>query len=407
MMTQTAEARAGADGRPPRRDRAVRRRSSLALVRGTLCASGVAAAALLSLEPAAAQETPWQVRCGDDLYCTATIDGQSRDGRPARFKLERSAKPDGRVFVTTSPDVDLAEGLRVDIDVVGLGEPYGVTGTVSRVYAGNEMTYGGQARRTLIENLRLGERAEVTVFFDDPTGRITYAFPLSGLTLALLEFDRRQDRMDRVDAIVAYGSRPAETPAPADAATEDPVEPSTVSAAAAPVQTDDPLSALGAEWPQKAILKETFYETFGLPGPVAAIGDELGCTADAISAFGVDLVTLESQVSLWFVPCTTADVNVERYVAAFTSNGGKTEVLNFRGSEGDAFVLVTNPVLDTETGVVSSVIYDAPDGSCGTRNDYALEADGVFALTRSATREACGGPASDPQAWPVTFERGG
>ncbi len=129
----------------------------------------------------------WWVTCGDDLYCVAETPGTSASDNDMQFKLERSNKENGKLFVTVSPGHKLEEGMRVDISV--LGADYEAGGKISKVYSGNEMTFAGPARRELIDKLRDGRKGQITVKFGGEIGTVVYNVSLTGVSTALLLMD--------------------------------------------------------------------------------------------------------------------------------------------------------------------------------------------------------------------------
>ncbi|MEM8797820.1 MAG: hypothetical protein AAGE61_19815, partial [Pseudomonadota bacterium] len=104
--------------------------------------------ALLSLAPLPAQALSldrqyildWNIYCKDDRYCIAATNGTSANGDKMRFKLERSDRPGGIIFVTTAPDGNsLAVGMKVRIAVDGQERAF--SGEIKRVYENNEMAF--------------------------------------------------------------------------------------------------------------------------------------------------------------------------------------------------------------------------------------------------------------------------
>ncbi|MEL7430673.1 MAG: DUF1176 domain-containing protein, partial [Pseudomonadota bacterium] len=152
----------------------------------------------------------WWVSCNEKLYCIADVSGTSDNDPEMQLKLERSNKPDNKIFVTVQTGIKLGEGMRVDISVLGLD--FEVGGEIRKVYAGNEMAFVESIDSTLLANLRSGTKGQVTVRYGGNTGTIVYDVSLSGVTTALLIMDEAQGRLDRVDAAVARGGEPSASP---------------------------------------------------------------------------------------------------------------------------------------------------------------------------------------------------
>ena len=342
-------------------------------------------AALLTASAGAAAAQAWAVECSDGLYCTATTEGVAPDGRRTLFKLERSADPDGPVFVTTGPDTPLSVGMRVEIDVHGLAEPFGVWGEVDRVYPGNEMTFGGAARRALVERLRAGTSATVTVFFGGNVGTVPYNVTLAGLTLALLEIDRRQDRLDRVDAIVAWGGLPAD----GGGARED-----RAFSTAPPMQTDERI----------------VYEVDELAAPVVEIGRGLGCDLEgAIPAFGATIIDFDVGSTLFLVSCHSADVNVASYVVLARDGAGTdASIVSFAPLPPDGTEpseTIVSPVWNAAIGAITATTYDSPSYDCGGFEVHAIDlSTGETRLLEYRAKTECDGEVVDPDKFPLVFE---
>lgn len=348
------------------------------------------AAALLST--LAGPAVAWEVQCSDGLYCIASVRASSADGLSALFKLERGAEPDGPVFVTTGPDVPLAVGMTVEIDILGLDEPFGVYGEVDKVWAANEMTFGGPARRPLVENLLRGETAIVTVHFGGDAGTIAYEARLAGLAVALVEFDRRQGRMNREDAIVAWGGDPADDGA---AASEPSAPPSDDGG-----DDDQPASAQALD---------PIYDVADLPGPVTALGERLGCSLEeAVGAFGANAYALDDGGFLWVVSCHNADVNVEGYVvAANDTDGAGAELVRFDAPPGEAPEprrTIVNPVFDAGRAVLEATLYHSPNWDCGFFEVHAfLPQTRGFELVETRLKEDCDGVQIPPSEFPLEW----
>lgn len=329
--------------------------------------------------PAADQFGNWTVACTSRVYCTATTMARSGDGQTARFKLERAPTPSGRVFVTTGPDgIPLEVGMRVEIDVHGLEEDYGVFGTVSRIYEGNEMTFAGEARRPLIQNLRAGESATIRVFFGGADDAVSYEASLGGLTLALLEFDRRQGRFDREDAIVAWGGRPAQ-----------PTEMASLGTMGSAVVVDS---------------DTTTFDPAELPAALLTLGAARGCDLEgAVPAFGSRRLGLSDGSALHLMACYVGDINIES-VVAFEDGTGLVNGVTFPPPSGEDAPRnnVISPDWLADRGVLSVTMYYGPNVDCGRYEEFALDAE-TKSFSRVAVREKpdCDGVQTLPSAYPT------
>lgn len=339
------------------------------------------------------QAGDWSVSCSDRLYCVAEVTGYAPDGSTMRFKLERGNKPNARIFVTSAPGPELKRGMRVDIDVLGLDEPYGVFGEVKRIYPGNEMTFAGPARRQLLEKLRQGRQGRVTVAFGGSVGTIAYDISLSGVTTALLIIDRAQGRLDRADAAVAWGGEPADGPG--------------IAVSGEVVTGADPVAAAlpagGGEWANH------IYSISGLPDPVARHGfDVMNCNLTvALEAFGA-MAYGSGGKTLYLVPCHQGDVNIASYVSMMRdADSLNAKLYEFERPPGVNAPLrsdIINPNWDAATGRLTSIEYYSPEADCGLFeiHQYVEEGD-FFEIIESREKANCDSVMTLPESYPLAW----
>lgn len=162
--------------------------------------------------PAAAQSLPqgerfgdWRVYCNErTVDCRAVNTGRSDDGRSLAIRLERSAQPDGALFVAVAPGLTLKKGMSIEFHV---GEDFVGLGGVDEVHGGNEVRFGGQADRALITQMRQVSDGMVRVQFGGTTGAVDYKVVFDGAEAALETIDRAQGRAGRLDAAVLKGPK--------------------------------------------------------------------------------------------------------------------------------------------------------------------------------------------------------
>ncbi|GAB4528492.1 MAG: hypothetical protein Tsb0019_30440 [Roseibium sp.] len=362
----------------------------------------------------------WAVSCNGKDYCIAETDGDASNGEDFRLKIERSAKPSGEVYVTFDPSTDLSVGLAARIEIESLEEDnYGYFGKVDKVYKGNEMTFGGDADRELIEKLRLGEEAAIQIEFGGATGTLTYHVSLSGLTHALLKMDEVQGRIGRLDAIVAWGGLPAEqetritakTP-PAPAAAPTPAAPEAPEVAAAPVDDLPPPIMPSQELNNSGLDRGAIgqvYTVGELPDAIHMMGVRtLGCQLDeTLPAFGAQYYA-EGDVETWVVPCQMADANVPYYMATHIPfNPSLDEWKEFETPPGlnqPNHALVNNLFFDPDTRQVTGTTYHSPNYDCGTFERHEEEAEsGAYTLVEYLEKSDCDGITGPPEGWPLSW----
>ncbi|MCK7612620.1 DUF1176 domain-containing protein [Roseibium sediminicola] len=382
----------------------------------------------LTVTPAAAELArtgfgDWSVSCNAKNYCIAETEGDASNGEDFRLKIERSAKADGDVYVTFDPTTTLSEGLPARIEIESLEEDnYGYFGKVSKVYKGNEMTFGGDADRDLMEKLRMGEEAAIQIEFGGSTGTLTYEISLKGLTHALLKIDSEQGRIGRTDAIVAWGGLPAgestgiAAPSVASAPAAAPPAPApdtaSDSAAAAPVDDLPPPIMPSQETNNSGLDRGPqgqVYAVNEIPDEIQMMGYRtLDCQLEeTVPAFGATYFA-EGDVETWIVPCQMADANVPYYMATHIPfNPSLDEWKEFETPPGfnqPNHALVNNLFYDPSSGQVTGTTYYSPNYDCGTFERHEVEAEsGNYILVEYLEKSSCDGVTGPPEGWPLNW----
>lgn len=335
----------------------------------------------------------WRMSCNDKQYCIARADGTAG----MELKIERPVDVGAPLFVSVriDPDTPLAEGMQVDIEVLGQGGAD--SKTIDRIYTGNEMTFGGAPDRALINALRLGNKAQVTVRFGGDIGTRIYDVPLTGVTSVLAEMDREQGRDDRDDAIVLVGGTPSGAPVVALAP-----EASAASAPEPKLVAPKPEPALFAP----AVYGNTLYEEADLPDEVLMTGYRVyECDFPfVLEGYGAQVVGVTNSLELWMVPCNPADVNVDFYISLHAA--GDTEFYEFKESptSDNRVGLVTNPQWNNETRQLTVWSVYSPDSDCGSFATYQyVTEDDAFDLIAYREKEACDGVPTLPEDYPLTW----
>ncbi|MEM7069855.1 MAG: DUF1176 domain-containing protein [Pseudomonadota bacterium] len=355
--------------------------------------------------PAAAQgiserARDWWVTCRDDLYCIAETPGTSSSDPEMQFKIERSNKENGKIYVTVSPSHKLELGMRVDISVLGMD--YEAGGKVKKVYKGNEMAFTEKTSSELLLNLRKGKKGQITVKFGGDIGTVVYDVSLTGVTTALLLMDQVQQRLDRVDAAIAWGGEPVDS----------------LSAKREP-QGDEVVGEDGHEDQSKVILAHDtgngkwatqFYNPEDIPDAVLMPGYRtLDCAMEeALGAFGARGFGLGDGHDLYLVACQNGDVNINHYVAMVGPKHG-----NFANTYEFELPLdynqpnrstITSPNFDNDTQTLTSVTYHSQNYDCGIYEKHQYVADGdFFELVEYREKSDCDGVTGPPEGFPLVW----
>jgi len=384
----------------------------------------------LAVSPATAELTgtdfgDWKVSCNAENYCIAETDGEASNGEAFRLKIERSAKADGQVYVTFDPTTTLSEGLPARIEIESLDEDnYGFFGKVSKVYKGNEMTFGGDADRDLMERLRMGTEASVQIEFGGTTGTVTYEVSLKGVTHALLKIDEEQDRIGRTDAIVAWGGLPAGAgtgiaaaaapaksappPAPRSDTASDAASSTTANAAPAAPANDLPPPVMPSQ-DSNGGARGLVYTVNEIPDSIQMMGYRtLDCQLEeTVPAFGAQFFA-EGDVETWVVPCQMADANVPYYMAIHIPfNPSLDEWKEFETPPGfnqPNHALVNNLFFDPDSGQVTGTTYYSPNYDCGAFERHEMEAEsGNYILIEYLEKADCDGITGPPEGWSLSW----
>ncbi|MBN9673584.1 DUF1176 domain-containing protein [Roseibium aggregatum] len=350
----------------------------------------------------------WTLRCNAKGYCIAETDGEGSNGEAFRLKVERNGKPASQVYVTFRPKTQLETGLRARIEITGEEENYGYFGKAGKIYTGNEMTFPGDADRALMEQLRLGQEALIQIEYGGATGTLTYEVSLAGLTHALLKMDEEQDRIGRLDAIVAWGGEPAEVQvllAEAEPASDTPAPAAPADDLPPPVMPSQETNNSGLDRGARGLV----YSTGEIPDHVQMLGYRtLDCALDeTVPAYGAQYFT-EGDAEVWVVPCTAADANVPYYIATHIPfDPSLDESYDFETPPGfnrPNHALVNNLQFDPDTNQITGTTYYSPNYDCGAFERHVFEADsGRYTLDEYLEKSECDGVTGPPEGWPLSW----
>lgn len=365
----------------------------------------------VSAELARTDYGDWSVRCDEKTYCIAETRGESSNDEAFKLKLERGAKPGSDVFVTLRPTTKLDVGMRARIEIESLEEDnYGYFGKAAKVYTGNEMTFGGEADRDLIEKLRRGVSARVEIDYGGSIGTLIYRVKLSGLTHALLKMDEQQGRIGRLDAVVAWGGVPADSAtAIAPAATMPPPAPKEPETAAAPQPPNEVPAPVMPSQDASSGPRGLVYTVEELPESIQMMGYRtLNCKlAETLPAYGAQYFA-EGDVETWIVPCTAADANVPYFMAVHIPfNPSLDEWKEFETPPDfnqPNHALVNNLFYDPDTGQVTGTTYYSANLDCGAFERHEVMAEsGDYELVEYLEKSSCDGVFGAPEGWPLSW----
>ncbi|MEM1375925.1 MAG: DUF1176 domain-containing protein [Pseudomonadota bacterium] len=351
----------------------------------------IAAFAILINPPASAENFTafdWRASCDADLYCIARTDGASEFGEQMQMKIERSNKPAAPVFVSIRlPNAQpLSEGMQVSISVLESG--FVESTEIERVYSGNEMAFSGRADRSLIQELRIGSIALISVEFGGQVGTAEYSVSLTGVTSVLAEIDRTQGRNEREDAIILVGGERLERDEPKGSAA--------------------PIASAAERQPlyPPVTFADTVYDESDIPDRVLMTGYRVfNCDFPfVLEGYGAQVYGVTDFLELWIVPCNPADVNVDYYVSLHSD--ADTEYYDFLEAPfaDNRFSLVTNPSWSNETRRLTTWTVYGPDSDCGNFATYEyFTEDDAFDLVRYQEKPDCDGQFTQGEDYPLVW----
>lgn len=359
----------------------------------------------------------WWVTCDDDLYCIAEVSGKSSADNDMQFKLERSNKKNGKLFVTISPSIELKKGMRVDISV--LGQDYEAGGKITKIYKGNEMSFAGPARRELVNKLRAGSKGQITVKYGGNVGTVVYDVSLSGVSTALLLMDRAQRRLDRVDAAIAWGGEPETSESRARKPDGDEVvgsdghedQSEEAYAAANPASNAEPVyEAQISDFSSDIGAGSRLYNTYEIPSAVLMPGYRVfNCDVDnSLKGYGAIVLGAGNGNVVYLMPCNPGDVNVEYYIAMTgPKHGNFANTYEFETppdfNQPNTGTII-NPDFDAETGILISTQYHSPNYDCGVfmKHGYVPEQD-FFELLEYREKSNCDAKVTPPENYDLVW----
>lgn len=151
----------------------------------------------------------WWVECDRLGYCVSDINGFTADYEPVTVRLQRSEAPNSPVLILLTPESLITSGDAVIFDFLDGSEPI-LRKTDTVLY--NTITLTEPVTSPLLAAIMAGSTLDITIGFQGTRGAQTFKVSLDGAIDTLTLMDVAQQRLGRVDAIVARGAAPADSP---------------------------------------------------------------------------------------------------------------------------------------------------------------------------------------------------
>lgn len=346
----------------------------------------------------------WTVDCDDARTCTASVAGYSNDNDAVTLKLTRSNAPDVAVEVTIEETIGMYQGIRVDMDAPGVFEKMG--GVITSQDVVKSISFGQKPDDALLDGFRRVAEVIVRIAYGGEMGTVEYRVPMNGAVDAMMFMDIAQERVGRVDALLAKGPFPSDDPSDPYPYLNDEEEGETALASAVEEGGDahmeegpngsyiDLLTEL-ASIPDQVLMPG--YRMFDCPGFEKAISDR-----------GVLLNRDETARKTYVVPCKVGKANVLSYVVMDDpQNGLNHEVMEFQWPvfmnkpDRDA---VLNPVWNAYDQTMTLTRFADTNLNCGAYevHNWVPEAR-IFEIVEYREKNSCGGAKVQPEDFPLLW----
>ena len=317
----------------------------------------------------------WNAYCTDTLSCAFSSYKENDAFHGLEFKRGNGASAPVTIALTAAREV--AEGAGLTLSVPGQLEPLTIPAQFAKTEEGYLVFDDPRIETLLLPAMQAGEKLIISLETVEPTSPVELS--LSGLTAVMLYLDEAQDRLDKTDALVRKGSKPATG-----------------------------IISRAVELKSSA----------DLPEPVAAIWrslpDECGTgfeDQDLIGDFGGIELALDNETTVkhYIIPCGGPGAYNLVYAAyMFDASTGAVRKMTFptMGPKGPTVQqLIVNMSWDEQTSQVSAYSKGRGLGDCGTSSIWEWDGNGMygnFVLVEERTKEDCDGNYDDwPLVWPV------
>ncbi|GGA19488.1 DUF1176 domain-containing protein [Neptunicoccus cionae] len=347
----------------------------------------------------------WWVECDSREYCSADIDGLTKDYETLTMRIQRSGVANSPIQLELTPETLVNEGAALRFDIPGVIE--GINRKAGKV-TDNSLTLSEPIGSPLLQGIMKGETLFVTIDFQNARGSQVFDIPLAGAIDSLTIMDVVQHRLGRTDAIVARGSAPVDNPSdvfPKDGIGPEGSEPEYSGEADA---IDVPV-AEGANGSSVEVL----YTPAELPAAVLELGRaeaECGDPTVALNEMGAIVHRDATGQTTFLVPCQIGQANVSYYVVVHDPDSGSDYAIQRfelppAHNKPDRVTLM-NPQWLAEQGRLVSTVYGDMNLNCGAYevHDWIAE-EQKFSLSVYRAKADCTGPHVEPQKFPLEWTR--
>lgn len=372
----------------------------------------IAALLVAGALPVSAQEIAqslryWYVQCDAARTCRAEVAGFSTDNDGVTLSISRPQDPDASLNVTITEELGMYEGIRVEMDAPGIFTAMG--GAITSGNVVNAITFTQGPDDVLLDGFRRVTDVIVRIHYGGEMGTVEYRVPMNGAVDAMMFMDIAQERVGRVDALVARGPFASDNPSDPYPYLndEDEGEPELAPA-------DEEGADVHMEDGPNGSYVDLLVEAERIPDQVLMPGYRmLNCPgfAETIANKGVLINRDQTGRKTFIVPCNVGKANVQSYVVMHDPDRRvEWELMEFQeppAMNNPNRGTVLNPVWDAHAQSMTITRFGNINRNCGAFEVHEwVEGDNFFELVEYREKKDCGGAQVQPQDFPLTWSIG-
>lgn len=352
----------------------------------------------------------WWVECDRLGYCVSDINGFTADYEPVTLRLQRSIDANSPVLILLTPESLITSGDAVIFDFLDGTPPIlRKIGTASY----NTITLTEPVNSPLLAAIMTGSMLDITIGLQGNRGPQTYKISLDGAIDTLTIMDIAQQRLGRVDAIVARGAAPANSPSDIypslgqDSGSED------MGADESGEIIEDSGDAHMEEGPNGSYVDLIYAQSELPPEVVRYAYEEANCgdLTNPLNEMGAVVNKDKTARITYLVPCQIGQANVGYYIVIHDpANGSHYELQRFQlpppQKKPDRMVIL-NPQWQADQNQLISTRYGDINLNCGAYEIHKWNTkDQRFDLISFQHKKPCDGPQTQPVDFPMEWSIG-
>lgn len=355
----------------------------------------------------------WWVECDRLGYCVSDINGFTADYEPVTLRLQRSAEPDSPVLILLTPETLITSGDAVIFDFMDGAQP--ILRNVGTTLD-NTITLTEPLDSPLLAAIMAGRAMTITIGFQGARGAQSFKVSLDGAIDTLTIMDVAQQRLGRVDAIVARGAAPADSPSDLFPSLGEETGGEDMGGDDGGDESGEIIEDSGdahmEEGPNGSYL-DLIYSQDELPREVTRYAYEdasCGDLAKPLNEMGAVVNRDQTARITYLVPCQIGQANVAYYVVVHDpANGSNYALQHFElppaQNKPDRTVIL-NPQWKADRNRLISTRYGDLNLNCGAYEIHTWNTTQLrFELLSYQHKKTCDGPQTQPSDFPLEWTR--